>query len=83
MRKVTIQIEDDEVPIDMAVKVVAKVLELGQVELNCKGYPKYRSTAIFKNGIRVVNASTNSVYTEQFKVDRYVLDKNKQSKSKV
>lgn len=82
MRKVTIQIEDDEVPMDMAVKVVTKVLELGKIELNCKGYPKYRSTTVFKNGVRVVNASTSSAYTEYFKVDKYVLDKNKQSKSK-
>ena len=82
MRKVTIQIEDDEVPMDMAVKVVTEVLKLGKIELNCKGYPKYRSTTVFKNGVRVVNASTNSAHTEHFKVDKYVLDKNKQSKSK-
>lgn len=77
MRKITIEIEDEEVSLEVALKVVEKVIALGKVEKNHRGYPTYKATTIFKNGVRVSRKKTVHADYCNFKVDKYLIDESR------
>lgn len=73
LKRITIDIEDDEIDFDKALEAVKYVISKGKVEVNRNGYDVYQSTTVFKSGVRVCTQKSTKKDFERFLVDRYII----------
>lgn len=71
-KRVTIDIEDDEIDFQTALSAVNYVIGKGKIEVNKSGYKVFQGTTLIKGGIRVCTQKSNKKDFERFVVDRYI-----------
>ena len=73
LKRITIDIEDDEIDFNTALEAVKYVISKGKVEINRNGFEVFQSTTILKSGVRVCTQKSNKKDFERFLVDRYII----------